>query len=164
MCLHDWQVLQVGVELADLDFREHSWVGDFDGRVSICYLRELLAVVMQEPEERVQLTLERQGLPCVDVASEFPRGLDGDVSVTLPFLVSAFITAVPSISLAIAASDKTRIRRSSSTCSRKIILGRSVVPPFSWARRSMVVLFLARPHSIQVASASMFPNWGGSCC
>ena len=53
MCLHDWQVLQVGVELADLDFREHSWVGDFDGRVPICYFRELLAVVMQEPEERI---------------------------------------------------------------------------------------------------------------
>ena len=35
-------------------------------------------------------------LPGVDVASPFPRGFDGDVSVILPFRVSAFITAVRS--------------------------------------------------------------------
>ncbi len=46
VCLHDGQVFNVRVKLADLDFREHRRVGNLDGSVSIVFLREFLAVVM----------------------------------------------------------------------------------------------------------------------
>ena len=113
-------------------------------RIWLIRIREFLPVVEERVSSLLVATVSA-GSPGADgPTSPTPGGFDGDISVILPFLVSAFITttAVPSTSLAIAASDRTRMRRSYARCSRKIILGKNLVPPFSWASRSIVVLFL----------------------